>query len=245
MSETDGHGKASPSGIPAGTDADMGETLRHLEGPPRASDLEGMYDEVRRQCDKQDRGMAGYLKSRPTRVRRMICFSALALIGTVAMLTIPIVDASQRTTEWFVTLTAYLVLMGLAIQSATRPLQLPALPRWRTYLLAALAIAATLVAVLVPGAHAHVGASPQMSFAPCMGTGLLLGIPVYATIRVFDRGNALGGLLAAAAAGLAGNFLLKFHCPVNEAAHVMAGHVSVAVIFVVGLGLVHWLIDQR
>ena len=73
----------------------------------------------------------------------------------------------------------------------------------------------------------------------CMGVGLLLGIPVYGLLRLVDRGNALGNLVAAAAAGVAGNFVLKAHCSIAGTTHELFGHASVALVFVVGLGLVH------
>ncbi len=243
MSDTDGHKKAPHQAIPAVAEDAIGEHLREFDAPsPPDVHLDEMYDAVRAQCDKHDQGFLGYLRNQPTTMRRSVCFGALGLIGTIAMLTLPMVDPAKRTTEWGATLVAYLVLMAISIVAATRPLQLPTLPRWRGILLATLAVGATLVAVLLPTSHTHAPAVSPMSFAPCMGLGLLIGIPVYAVIRLVDRGNALGGLLAAAAAGLAGNFLLTYHCPVTEAGHIMAGHVSVAVIFVVGLGLVHWLV---
>ena len=79
----------------------------------------------------------------------------------------------------------------------------------------------------------------------CMGVGLLLGVPVYALLRLVDRGNALGSLVAAAAAGVAGNFVLKAHCPIAGATHELFGHASVALVFVVGLGLVHRLTSAK
>lgn len=242
MSDTDGHDKTPHRAIPT-VGEDIGQHLRELDAPgPGDVHLDQMYSAVRAQCDEHDRGVAGYLRNRPTTVRRAICFGALGLIGAIAMLTLPMVDPAKRTTEWAATLAAYLVLMAISIVAATRPLQLPTLPKWRGALLAALAVGATLVAVLLPSAHTHAPSGSSIGFGPCMGIGLLIGLPVYAVIRLVDRGNALGGLLAAAAAGLAGNFLLTYHCPATETGHIMAGHVSVAVIFVVGLGLVHWLV---
>jgi hypothetical protein len=98
----------------------------------------------------------------------------------------------------------------------------------------------------LPAAHAEVHAGGGNIIAGvCMGVGLLLGIPVYALLRLVDRGNALGSLIAAAAAGVAGNFVLKAHCPVPGTAHELLGHASVAMLFVLGLGLVHRLIPSR
>jgi hypothetical protein len=84
-----------------------------------------------------------------------------------------------------------------------------------------------------------------MMAGACMGFGLLLGVPVYALLRLVDRGNAFGSLIAASAAGLAGNFVLKAHCAIETTGHVLLGHASVAVLFVVGLGLVHRWIPSK
>ena len=71
----------------------------------------------------------------------------------------------------------------------------------------------------------------------CMGVGLLLGIPVYALLRLVDRGNALGNLVAAAAAGVAGNFVLKAHCAIPGTSHELLGHASRGGRVRVGFGL--------
>jgi hypothetical protein len=128
----------------------------------------------------------------------------------------------------------------------TRPVHLPAIPRWQSLCLVCVAVAATVVATFwpVPPAlaattHGHGGG---FIAGVCMGVGLLLGVPVYALLRLVDRGNALGNLVAAAAAGLAGNFVLKAHCSIAGTSHELLGHASVAFVFVVGLGLVHrWI----
>ena len=51
--------------------------------------------------------------------------------------------------------------------------------------------------------------------------------------RSVIRGNALGNLVAAAAAGVAGNFVLKAHCAIPGTSHELLGHASVALVFVV------------
>lgn len=248
MGTSDDKRNTMTSSVPLDGDASWGEQLRALEGEAAgiaAADLEAMYSNVRQECDQYDRKPTAYLKSQPTPIRRLIAFTCLGAIGVAAFFAVSMVDQSMRDPSWFATLAAYAALMTLAVIAATRPLQVPALPSRGTIGIAVLAVGATLIAALIPAAHAHHGPPSAMGFVPCMGSGLLLGIPVYAVVRLLDRGNALGGLLAAAAAGLAGNLLLKFHCPANDTAHVMAGHVSVAVIFVVGLGLVHWVIGRR
>jgi hypothetical protein len=130
----------------------------------------------------------------------------------------------------------------------TRPVHLPALPRWQSVSLVAVAVGATIVAAFWPipaAVAANYDHGGGFMAGACMGVGLLLGVPVYALLRLVDRGNALGNLVAAAAAGVAGNFVLKAHCSIPGTSHELFGHASVALVFVLGLGLVHRWIPSR
>lgn len=172
-----------------------------------------------------------------------------ALLGVVGWFAFPVVDPAGRTMQWTVSLVAFLVLLVLAMFMVTRPVHLPARPRWQSISLACLAVGVTVIAAFWPlpaaiGAPTHDHGGGFMAGA-CMGVGLLLGVPVYALLRLVDRGNSFGNLVAAAAAGVAGNFVLKAHCSIAGTSHELLGHASVAVIFVVGLGLVHRLIPAK
>ncbi|MGB5416885.1 MAG: hypothetical protein WBN01_19795, partial [Polyangiales bacterium] len=145
-------------------------------------------------------------------------------------------------------LATFCVLLVLAMFMVTRPVHLPAVPQWQSVCLVCIALGATVLAAFWPhpaaqaATHEHVG---SVMAGACMGVGLLLGVPVYALLRLVDRGNALGSLVAAAAAGLAGNFVLKAHCAIPGTSHELLGHASVAVLFVVGLGLVHRFVPAK
>ncbi len=223
----------------------LGERLRELDAVEVADDgaaLDRMFGELKAECDKSDRTVTGFLRSRSTMARRLIVltvFSVLAIIGWYAF---PLVGDQARTAQWAVSLTAFCVLLLLSMFMVTRPVHLPALPRWQSMCLACVAVGATVVAAFWPHPAAQAAtlnpSSGTMAGA-CMGIGLLLGIPVYALLRLVDRGNALGSLVAAAAAGVAGNFVLKAHCSIAGTSHELLGHASVALVFVLGLGLVH------
>ena len=235
-------------------DSGIGERLRGLAGPgeTRSETLDRVYEGLRTECERSDKSVSGYLRSRSTTVRRLIVLIAFAVILFVAIENFPMVEEPARTARWTVTLIAYGVLLVLTLLVATRPLQLPALSRWKTNCVICVAVGATILAAVLPssgaeavgstGGHEH-GAG--LMFASCMGLGLLFGVPIYALLRMFDRGNTFGALIAAAAAGLAGNLLLKMHCPVDTTAHVLMGHSSVALLYVAGLGLVHRLIPSK
>jgi hypothetical protein len=180
--------------------------------------------------------------------RRLIVlgvFSGLAITGWYLF---PIVGDHARTIQWTTSLVTFCVLLLVAMIMVTRPVHLPELPRWQSLGLICLAIGAPILAAFwpYPAAHAatHDHGGSVMAGA-CMGVGILLGVPVYALLRLVDRGNAFGSLVAAAAAGVAGNFVLKAHCSVPGTSHELLGHASVAVLFVLGLGLVHRWMPSR
>jgi hypothetical protein len=232
-------------------DAGLGKRLRELDAvamPERGQLFEEMFSEVKAQCDKSDRTLAGFLRSRSTATRRMLVLSIFAVLGIAGWFAFPVIAAEGRSVQWTASLVAFCILLVLAMFMVTRPVHLPALPRWQSVSLVALAVGATIVAAFWPipaalsAAHDHGGG---FMAGACMGVGLLLGVPVYALLRLVDRGNALGNLVAAAAAGVAGNFVLKAHCAIPGTSHELLGHASVALVFVVGLGLVHRWIPSK
>jgi len=209
-----------------------------------------MYSNVQSRCAKNDRTLAGFLRSRSTIMRRIIVLSVFSGLALAGWFMFPVIAEDARSMQWTASLVAFCLLIVLAMFMVTRPVHLPALPRWQSICLACVAVGATIVAAFWPvpealataGGHEHSGG---FMAGACMGVGLLLGVPVYALLRLVDRGNALGSLVAAAAAGVAGNFVLKAHCAVPGTSHELFGHASVAVLFVVGLGLVHRLIPSN
>jgi len=230
---------------------DLAERLRELDAAAmhaRSERMDHLFTELKAECQKSDRTLAGFIRSRSTMVRRLIVlgvFSALAITGWYLF---PIVGDHARTIQWTTSLVAFCVLLLVAMIMVTRPVHLPELPRWQSVCLICVAIGATVLAAFWPypaaqaATHGHAG---SVMAGACMGVGILLGVPVYALLRLVDRGNAFGSLVAAAAAGLAGNFVLKAHCSVPGTSHELLGHASVAVLFVLGLGLVHRWMPSR
>jgi hypothetical protein len=233
-------------------EAGLDERLRELdaaETPGSDALVEEMFSDMKSRCDKSDRTLAGFLRSRSTLVRRAIVLSVFVALAVAGWFAFPLIGEEGRSVQWTVSLVAFCFLLVLAMFMVTRPVHLPALPRWQSLCLVCIAVGATVVAAFwpVPAAMAattHDHGNGFMAGA-CMGVGLLLGVPVYALLRLVDRGNALGSLVAAAAAGVAGNFVLKAHCSIAGTSHELLGHASVALVFVVGLGLVHRWIPSK
>lgn len=235
----------------AGTDDGLGKRLRELDPASEADDrelIDRMFRNVKGQCADSDKRITGFVRSRSTIVRRLIVLVVFAVLAVIGWYNFPLVDESVRTGQWVATLVAFCILLIVAMLMVTRPVHRPELPRWQVLCLVCVAVGATVLAAFWPTAGAqaitHEHASRMVAGA-CMGFGLLLGVPVYALLRLVDRGNAFGSLIAASAAGLAGNFVLKAHCEIETTGHVLLGHASVAVLFVMGLGLVHRWIPSK
>ncbi len=241
---TSGRDKAAP-------EDGLDERLRELDPASDANEralINRMYANVKGRCTQSDQTVAGFFRSRSPTVRRVIVSAVFAILAVIGWYNFPLVDESVRTGPWVATLAVFCVLLLFAMMMVTRPVHRPALPRWQVVSLVCIAVGVTVLAAFWPTAgaqtitHEH---TSRMVAGACMGFGLLLGVPVYALLRLVDRGNAFGSLIAAAAAGLAGNLVLKAHCAIETTGHVLLGHASVAILFVVGLGLVHRWIPSK
>ncbi|MGB5413928.1 MAG: hypothetical protein WBN01_04745, partial [Polyangiales bacterium] len=144
----------------------LGERLRELDAPEmpgNAERMDRMFSSMKAECDKTDRSIAGFLRSRSTMARRLIVlgvFSTLAVIGWFAF---PLVGDQARTIQWALSLVTFCVLLVIAMVMVTRPVHLPALPHWQSVCLVCIALGATVLAAFWPhpaaqaATHEHVG----------------------------------------------------------------------------------------
>ena len=238
-------GKRKVDSLPPEWDTQLGQRLRSMQGSDDdVSDptFDALYSGVSAQCSADDKRLSGFFRSKPTSVRRLFAIIAFVVIAVLSLMMVPPVSTAAIGLRWIATSTAYAVLLLFTLVMAIRPLYIPALSVRSIWALSLLAIVATCVAAFMPATQISPTSSETFSHASaCMGMGLLIGLPVYGVVRALDRGNPLGGLLAAAAAALGGNLVLQMHCPLGDATHILMGHSSVAIIFVAGLGLLHWL----
>lgn len=72
---------------------------------------------------------------------------------------------------------------------------------------------------------------------PCLSQGLLVAIPTYLVIRLFDRGGRVSRWLAAAASALGANLVLAVVCPITIDAHRLASHAGIGALLMVCLGM--------
>jgi hypothetical protein len=90
----------------------------------------------------------------------------------------------------------------------------------------------------LPAAHTAHPASIQaaglgpllMRALPCLLVGSAVAAGTFLLLRAFDRGATRSAPLCAACAGLYANFLLQLHCSVTTPAHMLLGHLGVALL---------------
>jgi hypothetical protein len=197
---------------------------------------------------EMDRNFAGWLKSRPTWVRRAGAASVSIVVFSIGLLLIrrPDFEAYPRG-RMILTIAAMGVLLTASLLVALRPLHRPRLPDWLHRGLATFGVAVAFLLAALPSSYVtpdqYLSDDPIKAYGlNCFVIGLLLGIPVYATARLFDRGaNSFSAILAALAAGLTGNLALHVHCPRSDATHLLSGHFTVVIAFVAMAAVLVWI----
>ncbi len=231
-------------------DPELSEWLadaRALDEAAPSADYASMLREVEQDIARAESKPSFWLESRPTWMRRLI-----ASIATMTVLVLGGVVMTHR--DWSAISPLHLgvafgalgVLLGASLHQALRPLQRPPLPRWARIGMGALTLVATFTLAILPMPDTHAAPIGEgLHVSPCLFFGLLMGLPVYLVLRLLDRGTSHAPLLAACAAGLIGNLVLELHCPRTDAPHLMLGHFTVALVFVLGLGAVHFFVRSR
>ena len=230
--------------------------LEPLRGGPEEeldpAELAAMFGDVREQVEESRVRRIARLSEQPTARRRLFALLTFALIALGAGTLSPRPDLGAFPPLVLAVILGGLgVLMALAVVVAFRPIHVPALaPVWKVGLCVAAVCLAFAIAV-APGLHDHViirptTPTPWGHALPCLGFGLLAGLPGYALLRILDRGAPFGRVLAAAAAGLSANMVLELHCPIGGAEHLVLGHAMVMLVFIVGVvALERWVIRRR
>lgn len=230
------------------------DSLEPLLGPPSepplgAEELDALFAGVGARVDAAERSPGYRLKTQPTSVRRALGLTVfLGIVGMTAVLR-PRADLADLPTHL---LAAYIVSLSVLVIAATtlalRPIHRPAIEGPRRWVLPGICLATTFGLVLVPGL-AEMGAPPLpgatvFHAGPCFAYGFLMGLPVYAVLRLLDRGDTLGRVHAACAAGLVGNVALELTCATGGAPHMLAGHAAVLAFYVLGVIALEWALRR-
>lgn len=234
-------------------DAILSRFREGLDAPEGELDPDALFHEVKGRIEQSSRQPAWWLRSRSTLVRRAIAVLAFAVLAAFGLVAVPRPDMGvYPMARMVLSLAALGLLLLVSVHQALRPVHVPSLPRAKAWLLVGGALLATLVVTALPPAHAShpaslggTGEELLSRAAPCFYFGILFGLPVFAVVRVLDRGSVLSAVLAACAAGLTANFVLQAHCPITAPEHNVVAHFGVAAIFVAGVALVDWLLRRR
>ncbi len=207
-----------------------------------ASDLDDLFAGVD-QALARDKGMGAFLRSRATWMRLTLAFGgALVLVALNLLLRRRPDLVLYPGARLAVTGGALALTMGAALYIALRPTYRPPLHPAVAPILIGLSLALPFAIAALPMAPVHMpgnlaGTGPQLIPAAigCFSTGLLATLPLLVLWLGLDRrrrGRPL--LLAAGAAGLAANLVLELHCVSNQPVHLLAGHATVALVYVAG-----------
>ncbi len=195
-----------------------------------------------------DATASGWLKSRRTWVRALLAVASGTLIFVYVLMWMrrPDFDAYPRE-RMLLTIGMMLGLMVASLWMGLRSLGRPPLPTWLQRGLTTVGVVAAFLLAAMPSGYLTPQQFVSMELidvlgTPCFFLGLLFGVPVYALARVLDRGaNPFSAILAALAAGLTGNLVLDVHCPRSDPTHLLFGHFSVVLVFVLAAGSLSWI----
>lgn len=209
---------------------------------PRPGDVTGQLG-VTEALIARERGLRAFLRSRPTRVRWLLCLVLPAVLLARELLKnrVPLSDLGLTRS-----LAALLLVVALALiaRSALRPLPLerPAARLRSAFALVAWAVPCVLW--FAPGASTAAEDLSSSGFAlrslSCFGYGSALAAPSFALLYAFDRNDRVAHRVLALAAGLVAvlsSLILLVHCPNTHRAHLIAGHFSIGLVWFVAVSI--------
>ena len=190
----------------------------------------------------RETGLRAWLRSRPSRVRFAVALiSVLLASGASAALARRPDFGDYSDLRLVLLLGSYLAGIVVAFSKELFFSARRASPAdYSGLLLAALAL--PFLVAFAPATEASRAFGPEGALG-CFGYGALLTLPTAALLWAFDRDDRLSArtvCLSAAALGLSANLALELHCPSGNAVHLVLGHASVGVAW-----LVVWAFTRR
>jgi hypothetical protein len=209
-----------------------------VRGDGLGGDLDALLAGLEQQIRAEEKSPRAFLRSRPTWIRIALATVAVLLVVGPVVLFMPRRDLHEYPgPRMILTVLAMIISLAITVIIALRPAYRPPLPR-------ALLTAATVSALLILFFFSMMPMSGTTtenidSFLqllphalPCFYFGVAAGAPIYLIVRTLDHQvTRLTALLAAGTAGLTANLALHFHCANSQVEHMLLGHFSVAVLF--------------
>jgi hypothetical protein len=202
----------------------------------------------------KERGPSAFLRSRSTPTRVAGVGLSLLLLALLTLLFRARVDLAVYPLPRMLLLLSVMALWFLgSAWLALWPLAWPEPPAALRKTLIAFGPVVLLALYSLPVAHTDHPASLQaeggtallLRALPCLGIGLVLAAGVYFLLRAFDRGGNRANLLMASAGGISANLLLQLHCSVTAPAHMLLGHLGVALIVLGAVALTERVAHRR
>jgi hypothetical protein len=197
----------------------------------------------------RDYGVRAFLRSRATRVRWALSLVLPALfLGR---------ELFRKGAEWrtlgparVLACLLLVTLLGMALNSALRLLPTAGRAHRARSLLTAIACCAPGVLCLLQEAPMNAddlnGGFAVRSLA-CFAYGSALAAPSFALLWVFDRTAHVPYHVWALGVGvvtLLANSILLVHCPISNRAHLLAGHFSIGLVWLLLVSLWTWRADR-
>jgi hypothetical protein len=230
---------------PTGVPERARELLRAQPEEIALPDLSALSAELERAI-ASEQGPRAALRSLSTPRRCLYAFLPLCFLAALTLLIRPRLDlavypAARMALVLVVVGALVLASLVLALWSlAWRPI-----PSFLRKALVASGPLALLALYSLPAAHSEHPASVSaegtgalmMRALPCLLIGSAVAGAAFLLLRTFDRGATRVSLLFATCAGLYANFLLQLHCSVTAPAHMLLGHLGVALLAFVWVAL--------
>jgi hypothetical protein len=194
----------------------------------------------------REHGLRAFLRSRSTRTRWRVALSVPALLLTRELLRkrVPWRDWTQPRILAGLFL---LGLFGLVTHSALRPLPIERRAARVRVALALVTWCVPCVLWFTPEAQASADELSGGAFAwrslACFAYGSALAAPSFALLWAMDRGVRVPfrvWVLAAGSVALLANMILMLHCPINNRAHLLAGHLSIGLAWFAAVSAAEW-----
>jgi hypothetical protein len=222
-------------------DADLGRSLASEAALPMVFSA-ALFDQVGARV-AQETGVRAWLRARPSKLRfLLVVLSMLAAVGIGGLLKLRADITVYPGARLVLLLGSYLTFILLAFgKELFLSVRRGALGDYVGLLVAALGL--PFLIALAPATEASALHGPAGALG-CFGYGALLTLPTAALLWAFDRDDRLSVrtvCLSAAALGLSANLVLELHCPNGNLSHVLLGHASLGLVWLLAWALLRSL----
>jgi hypothetical protein len=220
-------------------DAELGRSLASAASAPLTLSADFLVQLEARVA--AETGVRAWLRSRPTKVRFFVAL--LSVLGAVALGVVhPRRDLADYPAARLYLLLA-LYALGIAVAFGKELFLSVRRGSLSDYSwLAAAALGLPFLVAFAPPTEASRAFGPEGAFG-CFGYGALLTLPTAALLWAFDRDDRMSFrtvCLSAASLGLSANLILELHCPSANLTHVLLGHASLGLAW-----LLVWALGRR